>query len=437
LKKNNSTFIDLFAGLGGFHLAAKSFGLKCVFASEINEELRVLYQKNFEIEPAGDIRLVQATDIPAHRFLFAGFPCTPFSKAGRQEGFEDEKQGKLIWEVSRILKAHRPEFFVLENIAHFVNHDDGGTYRTLQKSLEVLEYDIKRFELSPHQFGVPQIRKRMYLVGRDQRKGNLNDLAEPQTIDSEVSIKTILDSKPKEARDLPDLVDECLGVWQEFLTKFPSAGKLPGTPIWGMEFGATYPFDVDSLYDVDPASLRNRKGSFGQSLRVKKFEDLLERVPSHARRAKGAFPKWKQAFIRNNRKFYQEHKSWIDGWLPNLTKFPSSYQKLEWHCGSEERDIWNYVIRFRASGVRVKMPTTSPSLVAMTPVQIPIIGWEKRYMTMRECARLQSMDDLEHLPDTLGKSTQALGNAVNVTVVSRILENLLELSRTTTTPERG
>jgi DNA (cytosine-5)-methyltransferase 1 len=138
------------------------------------------------------------------------------------------------------------------------------------------------------------------------------------------------------------------------------------------------------------------------------------------------FPHWKKLFVRQNREFYLQHKKLIDPWLPKIQVFPPSLQKLEWNCQGEARDIWRYVIQFRASGVRVKRANTAPSLVAMTTTQIPIIGWERRYMTARECARLQSMEKLPHLPHGIA-AFKALGNAVNVTVVDRILRNLLRL----------
>jgi DNA (cytosine-5)-methyltransferase 1 len=192
-----------------------------------------------------------------------------------------------------------------------------------------------------------------------------------------------------------------------------------------MEFKATYPFTkYDSLHKLPMWRLRNYRGSFGRSLNVRLRRDLLKRVPSHARAEAGAFPRWKQTFIRQNRQLYRKHKSWIDGWLNKIQKFPSSYQKLEWNCQGEDRDIWKYVIQFRASGVRVKRPTTAPSLVAMTTTQIPIIAWERRYMTVRECARLQSMEGLKHMPTGVVAAT-AFGNAVNVTVVKAILRNLV------------
>ncbi len=420
------TFADLFSGLGGFHLAAAELGAKCVFASEINAELRDLYAENFDIRPVGDIRLINCDDVPKHELLCAGFPCSPFSKAGSQLGLEDTAQGQLFYNIIEILKVHKPEFFILENIAHFVNHADGATYRKLESELSGLEYDVRKGQLSPHQFGVPQIRNRMYLVGRLKERGNLDDFEFPEPIFSpSLSVKSILDSNPPEARKLSDQVVACLNVWQEFLDRFPIDEQMPGSPIWAMEFGATYPYDAGSLHDLKLESLNKYKGSFGRTLVGASHEEILSLVPSHARRKDEKFPEWKQSFIRRNREFYFKHKSWLEAWLPKIQGFPSSYQKLEWHCGDEIRNIWNYVIRFRASGVRVKRPTTSPSLVAMTPVQVPIIGWEKRYMTIKECARLQSMDKLVHLPSDGSRATRALGNAVNVRVVNLIMENLL------------
>lgn len=419
-------FIDLFAGLGGFHLACAELGAECVFACEIDEELRDLYETNFGFRPEGDIRKISVRDIPPHDLLCAGFPCQPFSKAGAQLGLRDAVYGKLFYDIIKVLETHRPEFVILENIAHFVKHDEGNTYRQLQAELSDLGYDVRVGKLSPHQFGVPQIRERMYLVAK---AGTLNGFEFPrvQTTANQLSIKSILDRNPSDARRLSKQVARCLELWQEFLDRFPPNEELPGQPIWTMEFGATYPYDCDSLHEIELRKLRKYRGSFGQPLNASSLEEILERVPSHARSKANTFPKWKQHFIQMNREFYLRHKSWLDAWLPKIQHFPSSYQKLEWHCKGEPRNIWKYVIRFRASGVRVKRPTTSPSLVAMTRVQVPIIGWEKRYMTVTECARLQSMGGLRQLPEG-SRATKALGNAVNVYVVKLILQRLLACS---------
>jgi len=416
-------FVDLFAGLGGFHLAVRQLGGECVFASEIEEKLRSNYESNFGIKPAGDIKQINPNEIPKHDLLCAGFPCQPFSKAGDQMGWNDAIRGTVFNNIVEILRIRKPKYVILENVAHFVRHDEGNTYAKVKMALEDLGYDVKHAQLSPHKFGVPQIRERMYMIGQ---LGGLNgfEWPKPQTNGSELSIKDVLDKNPKDAIGLSKQVTDCLKVWQEFIEQYPKDEQLPSFPIWSMEFKATYPYEIDSTYDVKMRELREKRGIFGKKLDFWFRKDLMEKLPSYARYKEGAFPKWKQIFIKQNRNLYRKNKKWIDSWLPKIQKFPPSLQKFEWNCKGEKRNIWDYVIQFRASGVRVKRPTTAPSLVAMTTTQIPIIGWEKRYMTVRECTRLQSMDKLKHLPKGNAAMT-ALGNAVNVKVAQLVLKNLL------------
>ena len=423
IEKLDMRFVDLFAGLGGFHLATKELGGRCVFACEIDEKLRTNYESNFGLRPEGDIRKVDPKDVPKHDLLCAGFPCQPFSKAGDQMGWNDAIRGTVFYNIVEILRICKPKYVILENVAHFVRHDEGNTYTKVKKALEDLGYGVKHARLSPHKFGVPQIRERMYMVGQ---LGGLNGFEWPksQTDGDELSIRDILDKKPKDARGLSKQVIDCLETWQEFIEKFPKKEQLPSFPIWSMEFKATYPYKVDSLYEVQLQKLRRKRGSFGRTLDCWFRRDLMKRLPSYARYQESAFPKWKQLFIKQNRELYKRHKKWIDLWLDKVRKFPPSLQKCEWNCKGEERNIWNYVIQFRASGVRIKRPTTAPSLVAMTTTQVPIIGWQRRYMTVRECARLQSMNILKYFPS--GNSAMAaLGNAVNVKVARLVLKNLL------------
>jgi len=418
-------FVDLFAGLGGFHLALRALGHECIFASEIDEELCDLYERNFLMRPQGDLRAIAGKDIPAHDVLCAGFPCQPFSKAGEQQGTKCKLWGDLFSKhVLRVIRRHRPTYLLMENVANLERHDGGRTWKRMRRQLEREGgYTVDTKVLSPLRFGIPQIRERLFIVG--SRRG-LDHFTWPAENDSEPSIHTVLDERPFDARGLTDQTIRCLEVWQEFLERAPKGEQLPSFPIWTMEFGATYPYTkYDSLHRIPVGRLSNCRGCFGQTLKRRTRRLILERLPSYARAERGAFPRWKQLFIRQNRQFYERNKRWIKPWLPKIREFPPSLQKFEWNCKGERRDIWKFVIQFRASGVRVKRPTTAPSLVAMTTTQVPIIAWERRYMTPRECSRLQSMDKLKHLPAAQTKVVQALGNAVNVEVVRRTAESLL------------
>lgn len=417
-------FIDLFAGLGGFHQAAQNIGGTCVFASEIDLGLRTLYKKNFGLECAGDIRNVAVDNVPDHDLLCAGFPCQPFSKAGDQMGWKDTIRGTVFWNITEILKHRKPSLVILENVAHFVRHDSGNTYAKVKKVLESLGYTIDVQQYSPHQFGIPQIRERIYMVGS---LNSLDNFHWPNPFkDNKLSIKSVLDEYPVEATPLSDQVIRCIETWQEFLNLIPLSTKLPSFPIWAMEFGATYPYHYDSLSKAPLNILKGSKGIFGKSLNLRNRGEIYKLVPSYAKGDKAVFPKWKQSFIRQNREFYLTHKTALKPWIEKIRRFPPSLQKLEWNCQGEKRNLWEHLIQFRASGVRIKRSTTSPSLVAMTSTQIPIIAWEKRYMTPRECARLQSMERLPHLPSGIA-AMKALGNAVNVKVVEHILGNLITL----------
>ncbi len=425
-------FIDLFAGLGGFHLALSRLGGQCVFAAEWQEHLRDLYKVNFGLRPEGDITLISPNDVPPHDVLTAGFPCQPFSKAGDQLGFECTKQGDLFFNVAAILKQKKPRFFILENVPNLLKHDEGRTWQAIQKILgtgpEGLGYHIAAERFSPHNFGIPQIRERVYIVGS---LVPLENFVWPQTNPTETSIDSILDNHPVNAKKLSPQVVECLDVWADFLKRCPTDVELPSYPLWSMEWGATYPYEEETPYalkeDYGIDGLKGFAGSHGRKIGyLRTIDERWMGLPSHARTPQRKFPKWKVDFIRQNRQFYADNRAWIDPWMNSVLKFPSSLQKFEWNVKGGKRDIWEYVLQFRASGVRVKRRTTAPSLIAMTDTQVPIIAWQKRYMTPEECAKLQSLDELKALPSTPTKAFHALGNAVNSTVVERVARALLE-----------
>ena len=165
-------FIDLFAGIGGFHLALKSIGMKCVFTSEIDKYARQTYAENFKDkylkDPnlfTGDIWKVDYKNIPNFDILCGGFPCQPFSQAGYKRGFKDNKDGNLFFAILEILKKKKPTVFFLENVRHLKNHDSGKTFKIIYKSLQNLNYSFDYKIIKASDFGLPQHRPRVYMVG--------------------------------------------------------------------------------------------------------------------------------------------------------------------------------------------------------------------------------------------------------------------------------
>lgn len=159
----NKSFIDLFCGIGGFHLALSSYGAKCVFASDINVAASNVYYENFRIHPKGDIKCIKNIDIPKHDILCAGFPCQPFSISGNQNGFSDE-DGKLFFEVYRIARYRKPKLIILENVKNLLSHNNGNTIAVMEQKLNSIGYDTYKEVLCATDFSVPQARKRVYIV---------------------------------------------------------------------------------------------------------------------------------------------------------------------------------------------------------------------------------------------------------------------------------
>ena len=200
------TFIDLFAGIGGFHLALHKVGMQCVFASEIDETARQSYINNFEKITPGlfennlfnkDIFTLDTNDIPNFNIICGGFPCQPFSQIGKKKGFNEslEGRGNLFYEILRIIKDKRPDGFFLENVRHLLNHDSGNTFQTIKQSLEKENYSFNYKVIKASDFNLPQLRPRIFLVGFDKSKYGDKEFKFPDPIPLKTSMSDVFNAK--------------------------------------------------------------------------------------------------------------------------------------------------------------------------------------------------------------------------------------------------
>lgn len=431
-------FVDLFAGLGGFHIALRRLGHECVFASEINDELQAVYLRNFPEMSGkvyGDIR--QCVNlVPEHDILCAGFPCQPFSKSGKQDGLKDSTRGTLFSQIERVVRTRRPSYIILENVGNFEVHDSGRTWAIVRQSLRNLGYNVRGTThvrsgghglISPHHLGFPHHRERFFVVAslRDlpldpfptisrARKTSLSEII--------LSRHELTETELNETRLTGSQID-CINHWNRLLKSIPERTEIQ-SPLWGDELWARYPYHSHSPYHAFRTTWSSGQGYRGRT--PKAVVAALSRLPSYARTHQRKFPAWKVKFIRENRAWFKEMRAYLPyGWVSELKDFPPSFRKLEWNCRSGTRDLWTQILQFRPSGLRAKCYNSSPSLVAMTETQIPILGKERRFIARREGLRLQGFPDSHQLPLKRGDAFAALGNSVHIDVVAEIASRLL------------
>lgn len=204
--KDKFTFIDLFAGIGGFHLAMKKLGGKCVFASEWDKAAQETYRENYGIVPFGDITTAEVRENIPDQFdvLCAGFPCQAFSIAGYQKGFNDVR-GTLFFDVAEILEKHRPKAFYLENVKNLKSHDKGNTFAKIMDILQNrLGYVVDSKVMNPCEYGnVPQNRERIFIIGFDP-----NQIAIPQNFFDNGAFHFPFPKKLKLTKTIHDIIDE-------------------------------------------------------------------------------------------------------------------------------------------------------------------------------------------------------------------------------------
>lgn len=220
MEKNKIRFIDLFAGIGGFRLGFESAGCECVFSSEIDDHACEMYELNFGDNPKCDITKLDPSTVPDFDILCAGFPCQAFSICGKQKGFYDETRGTLFFDICRLLEAKKPKAFVLENVSNLEKHDSGRTLTVMLSALSELGYTVVYKVLNARNFGVPQNRERVVIVGsRDGYAFDYNRL-ECNTVNS---MKSFLDKDgdfeilPKESYTILD---------QQYVKQQPKSGLV-------------------------------------------------------------------------------------------------------------------------------------------------------------------------------------------------------------------
>lgn len=389
--KKDFKFIDLFAGIGGFHFAMQKYSkdAECILASEINKNAIKLYKLNFDLDSDNDVTTIKGDEFEAFDVLCAGFPCQSFSKAGNQKGFDDSR-GILFNEIERIIKEkieinQKPKILILENVKSLVNHDDKKTWKTIKEKLFNIGYNVVKdpYILSPHQFNIPQRRERAIILAVDKNiyDGDINLTFNFNEV--EPNIEDILEQLSHDQLKEYSISNRELKVleaWDHFIKNLDR--KVLGFPIWSDEF-----YNKRDISDL---------------------------------------PDWKQVFIRKNWELYSSNKTMIDSWYKKykVYEFNPTQRKFEWQAGNDIEGVFDGLIQFRPSGVRVKRPTLTPTLVAMK--HIPIIGKEKRYLTREEAAKLQSLpDDFDF--DSVGNDIyRLLGNAVNVRVIYEAFKTFIE-----------
>jgi len=427
-------YVDLFAGIGGFHAALAALGGRCVYVSEIDPLASEVYRRNWgrdvvQVDPdvppiRGDINIDAPqrdeasgrrdgqVRVPRHDVLAAGFPCQAFSKSGAQMGVLDKTRGTLFFNIIRILTERRPKIVFLENVRNLAGPKHRETWDTIIASLEEIGYEVawSPMVVSPHLVdpkdgGTPQIRDRVFILGiyrGKERRMPARDT--PVTIDRTLLVGSApewdlattpipwLDGRPilQDADEIENLQRYALSplevrwidAWDAFVRILRRAGAaLPGHPIWTDWFMT---------------------------------EDEL-RADRRLSTAVEAMPGWKKDFVWKNVRFYEKNRAAILRWQADETtkdfaSFPESRRKLEWQA-QDTSTLWECLMHLRPSGIRAKKPTYVPALVAIT--QTSIVGPLRRRLTPVETARLQGLPDAFTFGDQPEAATyKQLGNGV-------------------------
>jgi len=410
------TYVDLFAGIGGFHAAMSALGGECVYAVEIDEPASRVYERNWGMASLGDItRDANENEmlVPPHDVLCAGFPCQPFSKSGAQKGM-DETRGTLYWNILRIIEERRPAIVMLENVRNIAGPRHRHEWQVIIETLRDAGYRVadRPAVFSPHLLppdrgGRPQVRERVFITAtRVDKDSGESLLAEIPVLNKPVggwdprewSLESDLPLDPDHrvsGCELSDAERLWINAWDEFVQimwEEREGRRLPGFPLWADSWIGRTKLDYDEIHQM---------------------------------------PEWKANYSIKNSEFYTEHRRVLDQWMKRwgvrTSQFPASRRKLEWQAQDTPR-LWDTVMHFRPSGIRAKAPTYLPALVAIT--QTSIIGARERRLSFREAARLQGLPewfDFGNQPDSA--TYRQLGNGVSVGAVWHVFREHVRRDR--------
>lgn len=414
------TFVDLFAGVGGFHAALSAFGGECAYAVEIDRAAADVYRRNWGRDPYGDITRdadENVMRVDAHDVLAAGFPCQPFSKSGAQRGM-DETRGTLFWNIAQIIEQRTPKVVLLENVRNIAGPRHLHEWQIIIETLQDLGYRVSETPamfsphlLPPERGGRPQVRERVFITATHNPK----NIGDGLPVDPVAHLSDRIDGfDPKQEWHLEDLLDDShvipgcelsiperrwINAWDAWIKQWlkeTNKRRPPGFPIW-----------ADSWQDYEHVV-----AAFGH---VPTYRELMAADPD--------LPAWKAGHLAKNYSLYEEHGTWIEPWAKDCGLytglFPPSRRKLEWQAQGET-SLWDTVMHFRPSGIRAKRATYLPALVAIT--QTSIIGPRERRLSPRETARLQGLPDtFDFGPQPAAATYKQMGNGVNVGVVWHIM----------------
>lgn len=415
-------FVDLFSGTGGIRLGLQqacnelSIQFQCVLSSEIDKNSCKSYQLNFGDDPFRDVRTI--TKFPDFDFLLAGFPCQAFSYAGKREGFGDTR-GTLFFEVERILKLHRPKYFLLENVRGLTSHDKGRTFKTIIESLKNIGYGVNHFLLNSTAFDVPQNRVRIYIVGilNEQPKTNLtNNLGAPDTHKHRQQNKyhqaSLFEEPFKPTRVVNDILEP-----------FPEEKYLCSDD-FVKRLARVVDKDFNKLHGMRLIDFRGGNSIHSWELGIKgectdeeiTFMNLL--IANRRKKKFGTHQDGKSLTKSQIMTFYHgAHFEQITESLIQKGYLSCKDGRFNPVSGNMSFEVFKFLDPF---GISITLTASDANRLGVVQNNKP------RRLTPRECARLQGFPDSYQLIENDNEVYKQMGNAVSVPVVKAVLMDLLE-----------